>query len=101
MILPLLVLLIPIHSYNSFLLMVTKTNWNVTITPKVVKPTVEKEVFDNFDNQDGTSTGGFGSSADHAINEKFQFRLTATLPKSEKAMTMLTITIMKVLCYLS
>lgn len=71
------------HSYNSFLLMVTKTNWNVTITPKAEKPTVEKEVFDNFDNQDGTSTGGFGSSADHAINEKFQFKLTATLPKSE------------------
>lgn len=70
------------HSYNSFLLMVTKTNWNVTITPKAEKPTVEKEVFDNFDNQDGTSTGGFGSSADHAINEKFQFKLTATLPAS-------------------
>ena len=70
------------HSYNSFLLMVTRKNWNVSITPKAEKPTVEKEVFDNFDNQDGTSTGGFGSSADHAINEKFQFQLTATLPAS-------------------
>lgn len=71
------------HAYNSFLLMVTHTNWNVPITPKAEKPSVKKEVFDNFDNQDGTSTGGFGSSADHAINEKFQFQLTATLPKSE------------------
>ena len=70
------------HSYNSFLLMVTKGNWNVPITPKAEKPSVKKEVFDNFDNQDGTSTGGFGSSADHAINEKFQFQLTATLPDS-------------------
>ena len=70
------------HAYNSFLLMVTRANWNVSITPKAEKPTVEKEVFDNFDNQDGTSTGGFGSSADHAINEKFQFKLTATLPAS-------------------
>ena len=70
------------HAYNSFLLMVTPKNWNVPITPKAEKPTVEKEVFDNFDNQDGTSTGGFGSSADHAINEKFQFKLTATLPAS-------------------
>ena len=68
--------------YNSFLLMVTHKNWNVPITPKAEKPSVKKEVFDNFDNQDGTSTGVFGSSADHAINEKFQFKLTATLPAS-------------------
>ena len=67
------------HAYNSFLLMVTKGNWNVPITPKAEKPTVEKKVYDN---PDGTSTGGFGSSADHAINEKFQFQLTATLPDS-------------------
>lgn len=67
------------HSYNSFLLMVTKGNWNVPITPKAEKSTVEKKVYDN---PDGTSTGGFGSSADHAINEKFQFQLTATLPDS-------------------
>ena len=70
------------HAYNSFLLMVTHGNWNVPITPKAEKPSVKKEVFDNFDNQDGTSTGVFGSSADHAINEKFQFKLTATLPAS-------------------
>lgn len=67
------------HAYNSFLLMVTHANWNVSITPKAEKPSVKKEVFDN---QDGTSTGDFGSSADHAINEKFQFKLTATLPAS-------------------
>lgn len=73
------------HAYNSFLLMVTHAYWNVPITPKAEKPSVKKEVFDNFDNfdnQDGTSTGDFGSSADHAINEKFQFKLTATLPAS-------------------
>lgn len=70
------------HAYNSFLLMVTHEDWNIPITPKAEKPSVKKEVFDNFDNQDGTSTGGFGSSADHAINEKFQFKLTATLPAS-------------------
>ena len=68
------------HAYNSFLLMVTQANWNVSITPKVEKPSVKKEVYDN---QDGTSNeAGFGSSADHAINEKFQFKLTATLPAS-------------------
>lgn len=65
------------HAYNSFLLKVNKDHYHVQITPKVVKPTVEKEVYDN---QDGTNEAGFGSSADHAINEEFQFKLTATLP---------------------
>ena len=70
------------HSYNSFLLMVTKGNWNVPITPKAEKPTVEKKVYDN-DNNDISSAGGWGSSADHAINEKFQFQLIAKLPASK------------------
>lgn len=70
------------HAYNSFLLNVNKANYHFQITPKVVKPTVEKKVYDN---QDGTSNKeGFYSSADHAINEEFQFQLIATLPASEK-----------------
>ena len=70
------------HAYNSFLLVndTQQGEYNVIINHKVVKPTVEKKVYDNFDNQDGTSTGDFGSSADHAINEKFQFQLIAKLP---------------------
>ena len=68
------------HAYNSFLLNVTKAPFNLPITPKAEKPSVKKEVFDN---KDGTSnTEGFSSSADHAINEPFQFKLTATLPAS-------------------
>lgn len=67
------------HAYNSFLLKVTKAHYGFTINHKVVKPTVEKEVYDN---QDGANKAGFGSSADHAINEKFQFQLIATLPAS-------------------
>ena len=68
------------HAYNSFLLKVNKDHYHVQITPKVVKPTVEKKVYDN---NDIGSTGGWGSSADHAINEEFQFQLIATLPASE------------------
>ena len=68
------------HAYNSFLLKVTKANYVFNINYKVVKPTVEKEVYDN---NDIGSTGGWGSSADHAINEPFQFRLIAKLPASE------------------
>ena len=64
---------------NSFLLKVTEAK-EVTVQSKVEKPSVKKEVYDN---QDGTdNAAGFGSSADHAINEEFQFRLTATVPAS-------------------
>lgn len=73
------------HAYNSFLLKVTKADYVFNINYKVVKPTVEKEVHDN-DNNDISSAGnndGWGSSADHAINEKFQFRLIAKLPASK------------------
>lgn len=68
------------HAYNSFFLLnVPQVPYVVPINRKVVKPTVEKEVYDN---QDGANEAGFGSSADHAINEEFQFKLTATLPAS-------------------
>ena len=71
------------HAYNSFLLKVNKAHYHVQITPKVVKPTVEKKVYDNDDNSSWGDNNGWGSSADHAINEEFQFQLIATLPKSE------------------
>ena len=69
------------HAYNSFLLVndTQQGEYNVIINHKVVKPTVEKKVYDN-DNNDISSAGGWGSSADHAINEKFQFQLIAKLP---------------------
>ena len=71
------------HAYNSFLLKVNQANYHVQITPKVVKPTVEKKVYDNDDNSSWGDNNGWGSSADHAINEEFQFQLIATLPASE------------------
>lgn len=74
------------HAYNSFFLLnVPQTPYVVLVNHKVVKPTVEKKVYDN-DNNDISSAGnndGWGSSADHAINEKFQFRLIAKLPASK------------------
>ena len=71
------------HAYNSFLLKVNKAHYHVQITPKVVKPTVEKKVYDNDDGSSWGDNNGWGSSADHAINEEFKFRLIATLPESE------------------
>ena len=71
------------HAYNSFLLKVNKAHYHVQITPKVVKPTVEKKVYDNDNIGSTGENNGWGSSADHAINEEFQFQLIATLPESE------------------
>lgn len=71
------------HAYNSFLLKVTKAYYHIQITPKVEKPTVEKKVYDNDDNSSWGDNDGWGSSADHAINEEFKFRLIAKLPASE------------------
>ena len=71
------------HAYNSFLLKVNKAHYHVQITPKVVKPTVEKKVYDNDDGSSSGDNNDWGSSADHAINEEFQFQLIATLPESE------------------
>ena len=69
------------HAYNSFFLLnVPQTPYVVLVNHKVVKPTVEKEVYDN---NDIGSAGGWGSSADHAINEKFKFQLIAKLPASD------------------
>ena len=71
------------HAYNSFLLTVTKAPYHFNIKHKVVKPTVKKEVYDNDDKSSYGDKNGWGSSADHAINEPFQFRLIAKLPASK------------------
>lgn len=45
------------------------------------KPTVDKQIYDNNDGQvaDVFDNNGWGETADHAINETFQFKLTATI----------------------
>lgn len=55
---------------------------NVTVDPKSSVPTVKKEVQDQKDDKDVESTdaNGWGNTADHAIGESFNFRLTATIP---------------------
>ena len=68
------------------LLKVAKNNSTVTPTVKAAQPTVTKDVYDN---DDGTQQGSsdtnakFGKSADHAINESFQFKLTAEIPAND------------------
>lgn len=47
---------------------------------KTSKPTVDKQVYDNDDLSATGDNNGWVETADHAINEQFQFKLTATIP---------------------
>lgn len=54
---------------------------NATVAIKNAKPTVDKQIADNNDGEVETGdNNGWGETADHAINEPFQFKLTATIP---------------------
>ncbi len=65
-------------AYTTYIVLVAG---DVTVTPKTVKPTVDKQVWDEDADAEEGHTNGWGESADHAINETFQFKLVATLPK--------------------
>ncbi len=56
-----------------------------TIEIKNAIPEVDKQIKDDVvtGDMESTSTDGWGESADHAINESFQFKLTATIPENE------------------
>lgn len=56
---------------------------NTTVAIKNAKPTVDKQVLDETGDAEKGATDGWGESADHAINEQFQFKLTATVPKND------------------
>ena len=53
-----------------------------TIQAKHAAPKVDKQVLDEAADKDANSTDetGWGETADHAINESFQFKLKATIP---------------------
>lgn len=53
---------------------------DTTVAIKNAKPTVDKQVLDETGDAEEGANEGWGESADHAINESFQFKLTATVP---------------------
>ena len=65
-------------AYTSYILQVVG---NKVVSPKSAKPTVDKQVHDETADAEAGATDGWGESADHAINESFQFKLIANLPK--------------------
>lgn len=64
-------------AYTSYILKVVR---NTEVSPKSAKPTVDKQVHDETADAEAGATDGWGESADHAINESFQFKLIANLP---------------------
>ena len=60
------------EAYTAFILQVVG---NVEVTPKSAQPTVDKQVSNAADPADG-----WCKVADYAINQSFQFKLTASLP---------------------
>lgn len=69
------------EAYTTFL--VNVVGENVELNPKSAKPSVDKFVQDEAADKDiySTNSDGWGKTADHAINERFKFKLTATLPQ--------------------
>ena len=65
-----------VGAYTTYIVKVVN---DVTVSPKSAKPTVDKQVDDNDDKAAEGDNNGWGETADHAINETFQFKLTATL----------------------
>lgn len=63
-------------SMNASLLEVTR---DITIADKSAKPTVDKQVHDEPEDAENGANDGWGETADHAINESFQFKLIATM----------------------
>ncbi len=53
---------------------------NQTVTPKSGTPTVDKQVQDETADAEAGASDGWGETADHAINESFQFKLIAKIP---------------------
>ena len=66
---------------NSLVMVDTKGQNELTITPKTALPTVEKKVKDIDDSEDDRiADNAWHDSADHDIGDTVPFKLTATLP---------------------
>lgn len=65
-------------AYTSFILKIIGAD--VTVTPKSTQPTVDKKIQDETGDAEAGATNGWGNTADHDINESFQFKLDATIP---------------------
>lgn len=67
-------------AYTTFIVVVVE---DVQIARKAAKPTIDKQVWDEDGDDDKEPDENWGETADHELNETFQFKLIATLTGDE------------------
>ena len=74
------------YEANSLVMVDTKGQDSLTITPKIALPTLTKKVKDIDDSEDDKiADNAWYDSADHDIGDAVPFKLTATLPSNFRA----------------
>jgi fimbrial isopeptide formation D2 family protein/LPXTG-motif cell wall-anchored protein len=68
---------------SAWIVQVAAASKTTSIAIKKETPSVDKQVLDETADAEAGATNGWGESADHAINESFQFKLTATIPADD------------------
>ena len=72
-----------LNDANSLVIVDTKGEGSITVTPKVAIPSVEKKVKDIDDSEDSNILDNpWQDSADHDIGDTVPFKLTATMPSN-------------------
>ena len=66
--------------YDAYTAYIIEVLEDSTVNPKSSIPEVDKQVWDEEDDAEEGNEDGWGETADHAMNETFQFKLIATLP---------------------
>jgi len=65
---------------SAWIVQVAAAGKDTSVAVKKDTPSVDKLVLDEVADAEEGATDGWGESADHAINETFQFKLVATIP---------------------
>ncbi len=68
------------NQYDAYSAYILQYGGTIRINPKSALPTVDKQVWDEIADSEKTGEDNWGESADHEINESFQFKLIATIP---------------------
>ena len=66
--------------YDAYTAYIIEVLEDSTVNPKSSIPEVDKQVWDEEADAEEDHEKGWGETADHAMNETFQFKLIATLP---------------------
>lgn len=68
------------YDANSAIMVQIIGGTSTAVTVKKARPSVEKKIWDETEDAEVNAENGWGETADHAINESFDFKLTATIP---------------------